>query len=76
MIDVTLVVLQNSENETSLCSEMSPEASQNAYQAISVKGEVPSDADAEAEDDPLAIIFPGGIKSEPEVSCASVSILG
>jgi hypothetical protein len=32
-----------------------------------VKAEVPSDADT--EEDPLAIIFPGGIKAEPEVSC-------
>jgi hypothetical protein len=53
---------------------MSPGASQDAYQAISVKAEVPSDA--EAEEDPLAITFPGGIKAEPEVSCVSVSMLG
>jgi hypothetical protein len=39
-----------------------------------VKAEVPSDADA--EEDPLAIPFPGGIKAEPEVSCVSMPMLG
>jgi hypothetical protein len=52
---------------------MSPASSQDAYQAISVKAELPSDA--EAEKDPLAIISPG-IKAKPEVSCVSVSMLG
>jgi hypothetical protein len=77
MMDAGLVVLQNvadSEKERSLCSEMSPAASHDAYQAISIKSEVPSDA--EAEEDPLAITFPAGIKAEPEVSCVSVSMLG
>jgi hypothetical protein len=31
---------------------------------------------AEAEEDPFAVTFPGGIKAEPEVSCVSVSMLG
>jgi hypothetical protein len=77
LVDVALVVLQNltdSEKERSLCNEMSPAASQDAHQAISVKAEVLSDA--ESEDDSLAITFPGGIKAEPEVSCFSVSMLG
>jgi hypothetical protein len=52
---------------------MSPAASQDAYQAISVKVEVPSDA--EAEEGPQAITFPGGVKAETEVSCSSVSML-
>jgi hypothetical protein len=56
-----------------LCSEICPAASHDAYQAISIKSEVPSDA--EAEEDPLAIPFPAGIKAEPEVSCVSVSML-
>jgi hypothetical protein len=51
---------------------MSPAASQDSYQAISVKAEVPSDAEAE---DPLAINFPA-IKSEPQVSYVFVSMLG
>jgi hypothetical protein len=53
---------------------MSPASSKDGYQAISVKTEVLSDA--EAEEDSLAITFPGGIKAEPEVSCVSVSMLG
>lgn len=72
-----MIVLQNltdSENERSLCSKMSPAASQDAYQAISVKAEGPSDA--EPEEGPEAITFPGGVKAEPEVSCSSVSMLG
>jgi hypothetical protein len=58
MTDTALLVLQNltdSEKERGLRSEMSPAASQDVYQAISVKAEVLSDA--EAEEDPLAIIF-------------------
>jgi hypothetical protein len=51
---------------------MSPASSQDAYQAISVKAEVPSDA--EEEEDPLATS--PGMKAEPEVSCVSVSMLG
>jgi hypothetical protein len=76
MIKVALVVLQNltdSEEEQIPCSEMSPASSQNAYQAISIKAEVP--ADAEAEEDPLAIT-PPGIKAEPGVSFVSVSMVG
>jgi hypothetical protein len=53
---------------------MSPASSQDGYEAISVKAEVLSDA--EAGEDPLEITFPGGIKAEPEVSCVSVSMLG
>jgi hypothetical protein len=41
-----------------------------------VKVEVPSDADADVEEDPLAVPFPGGIKAEPEVSCVSMPMLG
>jgi hypothetical protein len=55
-----------------LCGEICPAASHDAHQAISVKAEVPPDA--EAEEDPLAITSPG-IKDEPEVS-SSMSILG
>jgi hypothetical protein len=57
-----------------LCGEISQASSQDAYQAVSVKAEVPSDT--QAEEDPLAITFPGGIKPEPEVSCVSVSMSG
>jgi hypothetical protein len=46
---------------------------QDAYQVVSVKAEVPSDA--EVEEDPLAITSPE-IKAEPEESCVSVSMLG
>ncbi|XP_023716845.1 protein glass, partial [Cryptotermes secundus] len=56
--------LTDSEKERSLCSKMSPAASQDAYQAISVKAEVPSDS--EAEEGPQAITYPGGVKVEPE----------
>jgi hypothetical protein len=52
---------------------MSPASSQDAYKAISVKAEVPSDA--ETEEDPLSITSPG-VKAEPEVSYVSVSMLG
>jgi hypothetical protein len=52
---------------------MCPASSQDAYQAISIKAEVLSDA--EAEEDPLAITSPG-MKAEPEVSCVSLSMLG
>jgi hypothetical protein len=77
MIDAAFLVLQNPgdlERERGLCAEICPESSQDAYQAISIKPEVQSDA--EAEEDPLAITFPGEIKAEPQVSCASVSMLG
>jgi hypothetical protein len=72
---VALVVLQNltdSENVQSLCTEMCPASSHDAYQAINIKAEVLSDAE---EEDPHAKTFPG-IKAEPEVSCVSVSMLG
>jgi hypothetical protein len=75
MIDAALFVLQNltdSEKERGLCSDMLPASSQDAYQPISVKAEVLSDA--EAEGDPLATTFPG-IKSQPEVSCVPVYML-
>jgi hypothetical protein len=76
MIDAALVVLQNladSEKKRSLCSKISPESPQDSYQAISVKAEVLSDA--EAEEVPLVITFPG-ITAETQVSCVSVSMLG
>jgi hypothetical protein len=76
MIDVVLLVLQNltdSENIQGLCGEMSPAASQDAYQATILKTEVLTDA--EAEEDPLAITF-AEITVEPEVSCVFVSKLG
>jgi hypothetical protein len=76
MLDAALVALQNltdSEKERSLCREMSPASSQDAYQTIRVKAEVLSDA--EAEEDHLAKTIPG-MKAEPEVSCVSVSMLG
>jgi hypothetical protein len=57
-----------------LCGKISPASSLDAYQAISVKVEVPSET--QAEEDPLTTTFPGGLKSEPEVSCVSVSMLG
>jgi hypothetical protein len=77
MIDTEFLVLQNltdSEREQNLCSEILPSASQGAHQATSIKAELLSDA--EAEEDPLAITFAGGIKAEPEVSCVSMSLLG
>jgi hypothetical protein len=46
-----------------LCCGICPASSQNAYQAISIKAEVPSDA--EAKEDPLAVTSPE-IKAEPE----------
>jgi hypothetical protein len=52
---------------------MCPTSSYNAYSAVSIKAEVPSDA--EAEEDSLTITSPG-IKAEPEVSNVSVSMLG
>jgi hypothetical protein len=76
MIHTALVVLQNltgSKKERVLHSEMSPASSQDTYQAISVKAEVLSDAEAEENPDPIT--FPG-IIAEPEVSCVSMSMLG
>jgi hypothetical protein len=57
-----------------LCDEICTASSQDADQAISIKAEVLSEA--EAQENPLAIIFPGGIKAESEVSCVSMSMLG
>jgi hypothetical protein len=75
-MDAAIVLLQDltdSEKERGLCGEICPASSQYAYQAISVKAEVQSDA--EAEEDPLATTLPG-IKTEPEVRSVSVSMLG
>lgn len=72
---MALVVLQNLMSLTKkrgLHSEMSHASSQDTYQAISVKAEVLSDA--EAEEDPDPVPFPG-IIAEPEVSCVSVPML-
>jgi hypothetical protein len=76
MTDVAFLHLQNPADLESvyvqgLCGEICPASSHDADQAIRVKAEVQS----EAEEDPLAITFPG-IKSEPEVSCVPVSMLG
>jgi hypothetical protein len=57
-----------------LCTEICPASSYDVYQAINIKAEVQSDT--EAEEDPLAITFRGGIKAEPEVSSVFVSMLG
>jgi hypothetical protein len=73
---MALVVLQNltgSKKEGCLHSEMSRISSQDTYQAISVKAEVLSDA--EAEEDPDTVTFPE-LVAESEVSCVSVSMLG
>ncbi|PNF29728.1 hypothetical protein B7P43_G12159 [Cryptotermes secundus] len=55
--------LTDSEIERRLCGEIFQATSHDAYQAISVKAEVP--LAAEAEKDPLAIRFPGR-EAEPE----------
>jgi hypothetical protein len=79
-----LVVLQNptdSENVQGLCSEICPASSHAAYEAVSIKAEVLSDikaeelSDAEEEDYPVPVTLPG-IKTEPEVSRVSMSMLG
>jgi hypothetical protein len=70
---VSLQDLTDSEKETVPFSGRSPAPSHDAYQAIGVTAEVASHA--EAEEDPVAITFPG-IKAEPEVSCVTVSMLG
>jgi uncharacterized Zn-finger protein len=49
---------------------MSPASSQDAYQAISVKAEILSDAEEKEFPHPITFL---GIKTEPEVSCVSVS---
>jgi hypothetical protein len=46
---------------------MCPASSHDAYPAIIVKAEVPSDT--EEEDYPVPVTFPRGIKAEPVVSC-------
>jgi hypothetical protein len=51
---------------------MLPLSSPHVFQAIFVKTEVCSDA--EEEEDPVAITFPG-IKTEPKVSSVSLSVL-
>jgi hypothetical protein len=77
MINTVLLVpqiLTDSEKKRNLCGQMSPADSQDTYQAISAKADVPSHG--EAEEDPLKMTFPGGIKAEPEVRCVSLSMLG
>jgi hypothetical protein len=64
-----LVVLQNIpdlEKVRGLYSEICPASSHEAYQAVSIKAEVFSDA--EEEEYPVPITF-AGIKAEPKVSC-------
>jgi hypothetical protein len=69
---IAFVVLQNLadlEEGHGLCSEICPASSSDAYQAVTTKTEVFSDA--EEEEYPVPITFPG-INAEPEVSCVSV----
>jgi hypothetical protein len=69
---MALVVLQNlanSEKAQGMCSEIRPPSSCDAYQAVTIKAEVFSDA--EEEEYPILIPF-AGIKAEPEVSWLSV----
>jgi hypothetical protein len=69
---IALVVLQDladSKKVPSVCSEICGESSRDAYQAVSIKAKVLSDA--EEENYPVPIIFPG-IEAKPEVSCVSV----
>jgi hypothetical protein len=71
-----LIVLQDLtdlEKVRSPHSEICPESSHDAYQAISIKVEKLSDAEDEEDPDPVTL---PGIKLEPEVSCVSVSVLG
>jgi hypothetical protein len=68
---IAFVVLQNLvdlEKVQGLCSKMCPGFCCDAYQAVSIKAEVFSDAEKEY---PVRITFPG-IKAEPEVSCFSI----
>jgi hypothetical protein len=72
---IALVVFQNladSGKVRGACGEMYPGTCPDAYQPISIKVEKLSDA--EQEEYPLPITFPG-IMGEPEVSCVSVSVL-
>jgi hypothetical protein len=55
----------------SLRGEICPASSHDAYQAVGIKAEVPSDA--EAEEDPLAITSPR-IQAELEVSCLCIHV--
>jgi hypothetical protein len=68
-VNVVFIVLQNlidSEKEKILCRDILSAFSQDEHEAFSVKAEIlPA---AAAEEDPLAITFPAGIKAEPEVS--------
>jgi hypothetical protein len=69
---IALVVLQDladSKKVPSVCSEICGASSRDEYQPITMKAEVPSDA--EQEEDPVPIMFPG-IEAKPEVSCVSV----
>jgi hypothetical protein len=69
---MALIVLQkfaDSEKAHGLCTDICPASSCNAYQAVTIKAEVFSDA--EEEEYPIPIPF-AGIKAEPEVSCLSV----
>jgi hypothetical protein len=76
MTDAAFLDLQNPEHLKSvhvrgLCGEICPASSHDACKAVSIKAEVPSDA--QAEEDPLAITLPA-IKAEPEVSCLCVRV--
>jgi hypothetical protein len=66
---VLLQDLTDLEKVRDLHSEMCPASSCDAYQAVTIKTEVFSNA--EEENYPVRITFPG-IKAEPEVSCVSV----
>jgi hypothetical protein len=72
---MALFVLQNPadlEKGQGLCSELCPASSHNAYFAVSIKAETPSDTEEEYSV-PLTFV---GVKAEPEVSCASVYMSG
>jgi hypothetical protein len=74
MTDAAFLDLQNAADlETVYVRGLCPASSHDADQDISMKAEVLSDA--EAEEDPLAVTFPG-IKAEPEVSWVPVFMLG
>jgi hypothetical protein len=69
---IAFLVLQNIvdlEKVQGLCSETYPASSRDVYQVVSIKAEVFSDA--EKEEYPVPITFPG-IEAKPEVSCVSV----
>jgi hypothetical protein len=76
MTDAALLVLQNPadlEKVRGLCSEISPAASHDVYQPISIIADALSDGEQEKYPVPLTFV---GIKAEPEVSWVSVSMLG